>query len=214
MPNPISRLPRYSTDGSCQDHDFIIRFLEPYLFPNGERKITEWMVTGISLGGNAAWRMMREGECCAPMSACRSCNARQDIHFVTSSSRLTPDPRIRIGAPIIGLPFEAFGAYLGARAVSQGLKWGPPTYPTSLVPLIQAPPLGEGYVGKKICSIHGGLDELVPYRFGKEKIAAVQAAAPRGDVDVFVQEGRGHVCTPEMLCRASEWFWRWGLSEA
>lgn len=39
-----------------------MRFLEPYLFPNGERKVTEWMVTGISLGGNTAWRLVREGE--------------------------------------------------------------------------------------------------------------------------------------------------------
>jgi hypothetical protein len=52
----------------------------------------------------------------------------------------------------------------------------------------------------------------VPYRHGRAKIAEVQAAAPAGEVDVYVQDGRGHVCTPEMLRRASEWFWRWGLS--
>lgn len=40
----------------------IMRFLNPYLFPNGEREITEWMATGISLGGNTVWRLLREGE--------------------------------------------------------------------------------------------------------------------------------------------------------
>jgi hypothetical protein len=39
-----------------------MRFLEPYLWPNGERQVVEWMATGISLGGNSVWRMLREGE--------------------------------------------------------------------------------------------------------------------------------------------------------
>jgi predicted esterase len=80
------------------------------------------------------------------------------------------------------------------------------------VPLVAAPAPPNAYAGKKILSIHGAEDELVPYRHGRAKIAEVQAAAPAGEVDVYVQDGRGHVCTPEMLRRASEWFWRWGLS--
>ncbi|BEI85789.1 hypothetical protein CcaverHIS002_0600760 [Cutaneotrichosporon cavernicola] len=148
--------------GACQDHDFVIRFLEPYLWPNGERKVVEWMATGISLGGNSVWRMLRE------------------------------DPRITIAAPIIGLPFEAFATYLGARAVQSGLSWGPPTYPKSLVPLISAPAQPNAYQGKKILSIHGAEDQLVSYRYGSAKIAEIQSAAPAGDVEVFVQEGRGH----------------------
>lgn len=82
------------------------------------------------------------------------------------------------------------------------------------MPLVTAPAPEPGYADKKILSIHGALDELVPYRLGKDKIAKIQAGARPGDVEVYVQEGRGHVCTPEMLRRASEWFWRWGLSEA
>lgn len=49
-------------DGATQDYDMIMRFLNPFLFPKGEREIVEWMATGISLGGNAVWRMLREGE--------------------------------------------------------------------------------------------------------------------------------------------------------
>lgn len=48
-------------DGATQDYDMIMKFLNPYLFPNGEREITEWMATGISLGGNTVWRLLREG---------------------------------------------------------------------------------------------------------------------------------------------------------
>lgn len=40
----------------------IMRFLNAYLFPRGEREISEWMATGISLGGNSVWRLLREGE--------------------------------------------------------------------------------------------------------------------------------------------------------
>lgn len=161
-----------------------MNFLAAYLFPKGERTIAEWMSTGISLGGNTTWRQLRA------------------------------DPRIRIAVPIIGLPFEAFGPYLGARAEAAGLQFKPPTFPDSIKAYIESPTPKGAYEGKKILSIHGALDELVPYRFGKDIIAKIQAEAPKGEVEVFVQEGRGHVCTPEMLTRASEWFWRWGLSEA
>lgn len=40
----------------------IINFLAAYLFPNGERVIDEFFATGISLGGNSVWRMLREGK--------------------------------------------------------------------------------------------------------------------------------------------------------
>lgn len=158
-------------------------FLPAYLFPNGERHIEEYMATGISLGGNTTWRQLRA------------------------------DPRIRIAAPIIGLPFEAYGAYLGARAENSGLPFKAPTYPDSLRGYIESPTPEGAYKGKKILTIHGEVDELVPYRFGEKIIADIQRVAPEGEVEVFVQEGKGHECTAEMLVRASEWFWRWGLSK-
>jgi hypothetical protein len=161
----------------------ITTFLAAYLFPCGERTIAEFFATGISLGGNAIWRMLRH------------------------------DAALRIAVPIIGLPVDAFAAYLGARAEAMGIPFTPPTYPPSILGYIAAPEPAHAYTGKKILSIHGELDELVPYRFGQEKIAQIQSAAPPGHVDVFVQEQRGHVCTPEMVQRAAEWFWRWGLTE-
>lgn len=173
-----------TVDGATQDADLIMTFLPAYLFPNGERTIAEYMSTGISLGGNTTWRQLRT------------------------------DSRIRVAAPIIGLPFEAFGPYLGARAEAGGLPFKPPTFPDSMRSYIESPTSEGAYEGKKILSIHGSLDELVPYRFGKDIIKGLIDKAPDGEVEVFVQDGKGHVCTPEMLRRASEWFWRWGLSEA
>jgi dienelactone hydrolase len=161
----------------------IEHFLAAYLFPHGERTIAEFFATGISLGGNTTWRLLRD------------------------------DPTIRVAVPIIGLPVDAFAPYLGARAEAHGLAFTAPTLPPSLVPFLSIPEPEDAYSGKKILSIHGELDELVPYRFGKDKIAQIQKDAPEGYVEVFVESGFGHVCTPEMVRRTAEWFWRWGLSE-
>jgi hypothetical protein len=37
--------------GGCHDVSFIIDFLGSYLFPEGNKRIDEWIATGISLGG-------------------------------------------------------------------------------------------------------------------------------------------------------------------
>lgn len=42
--------------GGTQDLSLIIDFLGAYLFPNGEKVIEEFMVTGISLGGETSYR--------------------------------------------------------------------------------------------------------------------------------------------------------------
>ena len=36
-----------------QDNQLIIQFLEDYIFPLGERRIAEFMSTGVSLGGKS-----------------------------------------------------------------------------------------------------------------------------------------------------------------
>ncbi|TXT09115.1 hypothetical protein VHUM_02589 [Vanrija humicola] len=182
--NPMHLLaPLTPPVGAVQDHQFIIEFLPVYLFPNDERVVTQWMATGISLGGNTVWRLLAE------------------------------EPRIRIGVPIIGLPPDSFVKYLSARAVSAGLKLAPPTFPASLRPWMEKKAKPGAYDGKKILTLHGAGDELVPYRYGQEDIRAVLAAAAEGEVEIWVQDGVGHICSPEMLGRTAQWFWRWGLSE-
>ncbi|KAL1407506.1 hypothetical protein Q8F55_006939 [Vanrija albida] len=171
--------------GAVQDHQLVIEFLPVYLFPNDERVVDRWMATGISLGGNTVWRLLAE------------------------------EPRISVGVPIIGLPPDSFVKYLSARAVSAGLQLAPPTFPASLRPWMERRATPGAYAGKKILTLHGAGDELVPYRHGQDDIRAVLAAAEaEGDVEIWVQDGVGHICSPEMLGRAAQWFWRWGLSEA
>jgi fermentation-respiration switch protein FrsA (DUF1100 family) len=124
---------------------------------------------------------------------------------------LRTEPRINIAIPIIGLPFESFRKYLRARAISLGYAFEPPIYPPSLRPLLESPPPEGCYKGKKILSIHGEVDTLVPMAQGKEDIQAVVDGAKEGDVEVWVQKGAGHVVTVEMARKTAEWVWKWAV---
>ncbi|RSH95099.1 hypothetical protein EHS25_000185 [Saitozyma podzolica] len=167
--------------GGCHDVSLIIDFLAAYLFPLGDRVIDEFIATGVSLGGNVTWRL------------------------------LLSEPRINVAIPIIGLPFTSFAPYLRARAHKMGLAWTPPLYPPSLRPLLEAPAPPNAYRGKKILSIHGADDTLVPIKEGQKDLDKIVKEAEQGDVKVWVVEGKGHVVTGEMVTRTAEWVWRWAL---
>ncbi len=126
-------------------------------------------------------------------------------------STLTADPRIRIGAPIVSIPPEFLAGILTRR-----FRVPPPDDPDNTIPTavrrafeMTAPP--GSYKGKKILSVHGAIDETIPYRLAKDEFPRI-----RGETDfleVYVQDGMGHVVTPEMVTRVAEWFWRWGCCE-
>lgn len=185
--------------GGCQDASLIINFLESYLFPLGERVVDEWIATGVSLGGYVTWRLLREGQ--------------PEPTYLTKRVELirNPEPRITIAIPIIGLPFEAFTPCLKARAESLGFEFKPPIYPPSLKSLLEAPVPPGVYQGKKILSIHGETDTLVPYKFAEEVVQNIIAEAGDGSVEVWVRDDTWHEVTPDMVKRTAEWIWRWAL---
>lgn len=51
----------YIAGGTAYDVSWLIDFLPAYLYPRGERKITEWLVAGVSLGGGSAWTVLKNG---------------------------------------------------------------------------------------------------------------------------------------------------------
>ncbi|WWC72906.1 uncharacterized protein I206_106870 [Kwoniella pini CBS 10737] len=170
--------------GGAQDIQLIIDFLASYLFPRGEKTIKEWIITGISLGGHVAWRLLRE------------------------------EPRIKIGIPIIGLPFESFPKYMKPRAEGLGIPFTPPTYPPSLTPLLEDDVDHHKYKGKKILTIHGGHDKLVPLDKGREDIDIVLKVAneSEGRGEIWIDENTGHAVSKEMVEKTAEWIWEYGLS--
>ena len=63
--------------GTARDVSFLIDFLPAYLYPlDGPRRITDFWMTGMSLGGHATWLALRH------------------------------DPRISLGIPIVGCAGE------------------------------------------------------------------------------------------------------------
>jgi len=127
------------------------------------------------------------------------------------------EPRIDIAIPIIGLPWPSFPVYLKARALSMGLDFAPPLYPPALRQILETPPPAGCFDGKKILSIHGASDTLVPFDQGAAHIAEIQRQVESGGkggvMEVWKKPGVGHAVTPDMLERTGEWVWRHALSE-
>lgn len=44
--------------GTAADVSFIIQMLPAYLFPNDERRVSIFTVTGKSLGGHSSWQVL------------------------------------------------------------------------------------------------------------------------------------------------------------
>ncbi|KAH7102882.1 hypothetical protein BKA62DRAFT_699064 [Auriculariales sp. MPI-PUGE-AT-0066] len=89
--------------GTARDVSFVIDFLPAYLFPSGERRIVQWGVVGVSLGGHSSWIL------------------------------LNSDPRVSFGVPIIGgADFEKLMAYRIERTFGAGSTLEPPRYPVIL----------------------------------------------------------------------------------
>ncbi|BEI93114.1 uncharacterized protein CcaverHIS019_0507420 [Cutaneotrichosporon cavernicola] len=180
--NPLRLSQAHATlVGGVQDFELVMDSLASYLWPRDERRIEEWMYTGVSLGGHLTWRMLRD------------------------------DPRIRIGAPIVSIPPE----YL-AGILTRQFRVPPPDDPLNIIPStvrnafeLQAAP--GSYTNKKILSLHGAIDETIPVRVAKDEFVRIRGET--GNLEVYVQDGMGHVVTPEMVKRVAEWFWRWGCCE-
>lgn len=92
-----------------------------------------------------------------------------------------------------------------------GLEWSPPLYPPSIKHLIDLPVDAERYKGKKILSIHGGADRLVPLKEGQKDLDDIKAVLG-DDLEVVVVEGMGHMVSPEIVKLTGEWVWSHALT--
>lgn len=186
--------------GGVEDHQLIMDMLEDYVFPLGDRKIVEFMCTGVSLGGHLIWRLMKIGEWHS---------------WLMNLSRiaLTPDPRVRVAVPIISVPPDALTKVHTARFRAEGTLGTDKMYfPKATREFYEGKTAPGTFKDKCILALCGGVDEVVPPSFGQEDWEKVRAEARA--TDQWIQPGRGHICTPEMVARAAEWFARFGLEGA
>ena len=106
-----------------------------------------------------------------------------------------------------------------------GLSFSPPLVPPTTLAYLDTPVSVEKYAGKRILSIHGKGDELVPYEQGREEIEAIrdhvngsrdgkdEGQGDGGVMEVKVLKGAGHVLVPDMIPMVADWVWRWALSD-
>ena len=101
-----------------------------------------------------------------------------------------------------------------------GLSPSPPLYPSTLRPVLDVKRPEGAYAGKKILSIHGKVDNLVPYAQGAEEIeeARIEAQQPgkggeSGSLAVLVLDGVGHQLTTDAIQHTAEWIVRWAISK-
>lgn len=90
------------------------------------------------------------------------------------------------------------------------MTWAPPLFPPSIRSLLTTPAPEGVFRGKRILTIHGGDDKLVPYPIGQEEIARIKhevESVPVGKLAVQVMDGQGHVVTTDMVKMAAEWIW-------
>ncbi|EPS93675.1 hypothetical protein FOMPIDRAFT_1135699 [Fomitopsis schrenkii] len=174
--------------GTSKDVSFLIDYLPSYLYPSGERTISQWLIGGISLGGHAAWYTLRH------------------------------EPRINLSIPIIGcpdylalmsgraaekgIPFEP--PYIPKTFLALVKQQDPATVP------YKAADASNPFYGKKILVLSGAEDKLVPWSASKEFVDNLNVG-PDGAKEVTVAPGVGHECTKEMVRNMSRFIWEKAL---
>ncbi|TFY72054.1 hypothetical protein EVG20_g977 [Dentipellis fragilis] len=175
--------------GTSRDVSFVIDFLPSYLFPNAERTIGTWAVSGISLGGHATWLALRN------------------------------DPRVRIGIPIIGCPdytrllaprAAAAGLTLSPPYFPASLRELVQRSDPIGVAFRSTVPGENPFLGKRILVLSGGADTLVPWAASQEFVDGLEVG-PQGRKKVHVCEGVEHAYPPEMKEEMLEFFWEEAL---
>lgn len=96
------------------------------------------------------------------------------------------------------------------------MDWTPPLIPPSMVPFFERSRTESRgkFIGKKILTIHGADDRLVPYDQGEGDIKWIQdeVEGSKGVMKVQIMEGLGHVVTVDMVKMTAEWIWKYCLT--
>jgi pimeloyl-ACP methyl ester carboxylesterase len=151
-------------------------FLESYLFPAGERRIVEWGVAGISLGGHSTWMVA------------------------------AAEPRVKLAIPIIGCPdyLALMEPRAAAHGIGMGPPYFPESLLKVIRTraLTALPYTSKGaenpFLGKKVLVLSGGSDPLVPWVASEAFVEGLEVG-PAGTKEFIVFEGVGHMVPPPMV---------------
>ncbi|KII84049.1 hypothetical protein PLICRDRAFT_46391 [Plicaturopsis crispa FD-325 SS-3] len=179
--------------GTASDVSWLIDFLPTYLFPNDEREIVEWTLTGKSLGGHAAWIVLKD------------------------------EPRVRTAVSFIGCPdflkLLATRAKNSSRTLSPPtlpstlraliLRRDPASTPYTSPDTALNP-----FIGKRVLVCSGADDKLVRWEYSREFVEGLNVGEGEeggGAKRVVLQEGVGHAVTEEMLAEAAGWIYEYAV---
>lgn len=214
-------------DGTSRDVSDLIDYLPSYIFPKSERKISDHLVLGVSLGGHATWHCVLHDpriNTAIPIIGCPDY-----ISLMADRARLSKlpswtssDPE---GSQFLGSeafphslveavrkydPAGLFLSHVDLGTASGPLENGPLPEPTEEEKKTLRPLLTHCLAGKRILNLSGGLDKLVPYHRGASFLSWLKkAVAPGGwfgdGAVVFedvIDENAGHEVTPKMMLEA------------
>ncbi|KAJ9478192.1 Cytochrome b5 heme-binding domain-containing protein [Pseudozyma hubeiensis] len=182
--------------GGARDASFIVDLLSSYIFPQDDRTVVEWVITGKSLGGHATWHVLAE------------------------------DARIKIGVPFIGMPdfSRLLASRTRTSFVTNGPPYVPASLKALVEKIDPArtaydsfDPRRNPFWGKKICVLSGANDKLVHWDWNEDFLKALVVGEPTGSrgempgLKIHRRPGVGHEVTEEMVEEAGEWIWRWGI---
>ncbi|KDN41068.1 alpha/beta-hydrolase [Tilletiaria anomala UBC 951] len=184
--------------GTARDVSFLIDFLPAYLFPHDERVATQWVATGKSLGGHAAWKVLAD------------------------------ERRVTIGVPFIGMPdyLKLLARRTQSNFVPNAPPTVPGALRQLIAQIDPAQARGydsfdptvNPFWDKKILVCSGEEDRLVKWEYSEEflrRLVVEEPSGPRGEMQglkIFKEPGVGHVVTENMIEEAGEWIWSWGVS--
>ena len=135
------------------------------------------------------------------------------------SSDCRPDPRFKIGVPMLGCP--SYRVLMRQRAAKNDLPFGPPHMPDSLLALLsridpdsadfKSTSSENPFLGKKVLICHGDRDDLVPWEAGKAFVDSLEVG-PHGKKKVVIEPGQGHATSALMVEELSKWIAEHGLA--
>ncbi|KAJ5726458.1 uncharacterized protein N7483_007815 [Penicillium malachiteum] len=214
-----------NTEGTARDTSLLMDYLAAFVFPNGEHKITENLVLGVSLGGHAAWSCLFHEPRISAGVVIIGCP--DYLNLMVDRARLSKLPSWTKsnppGSEILGseaLPasfvdvvnkYDPAGLLLSQVKSAPGpLRDGTIPQPTDQEQQELRPLLSRCLAGKRILNLSGGIDKLVPYHRGESFLQWFKGAiSPNGwfgdgaiTFEDIIDESAGHEVTPKMADEA------------